>query len=197
MLTLVMTTSKRLDYFKRTLLSFNDNFQDKHLFTHKIIIDDSSCIADRQAMMKMCRGWEFIFHNRRSHAQSIILMQGTVRTKYYFILEDDWIFLEKQPFATLCLDKMRQHKEVGLISLMQSGPVDKNNILIPPTDKDWPGWTLLPGMHDSTKEGMYRDVHCHEKTFAENYEHKIAYLGRTFISHIGEITAYSLNGSSR
>jgi hypothetical protein len=197
MLTLVMTTSKRLDYFKQTLDSLRKNFKDRYLFSQKLIVDDSSSMQDRFEMMALCEGWEFVLHNRLSHPQSIILMQAAIRNNYYFLLEDDWLFTEKREYGKMCMNKMRECPDVGLVSLMQSGPVDGRNVLIPPTDKGWPGWNLLPGMHDRTKEKPYQDIFNHECENAKLFEGRVGYLGNTYVEHIGKVTAYSLNGSSR
>jgi GR25 family glycosyltransferase involved in LPS biosynthesis len=114
-ITVTMTTCKRIDLFKRTVNSFLDCCLDLHLIKDWIVIDDNSSEEDRNEMMKLYPFINFIFKEEKDkgHVKSMNIIRDTVKTKYFFHLEDDWEFLYKDNYLTKCLDVINLKPQYG------------------------------------------------------------------------------------
>jgi glycosyltransferase involved in cell wall biosynthesis len=105
-ITITMTSCKRLKLFKATVSSFIECCLDLHLVQEWICVDDNSAEEDRSCMTNLFPFIRFInkTQEQRGHGESMNIIRNEVRTPYFFHLEDDWKFYEKRQYMTDCLD---------------------------------------------------------------------------------------------
>ena len=91
--TLVITTCKRLQYFKAVMDSLLPLIKEGKLFVKVVVIDDNSSSADRDYMRQTYPFVEYIMKEeaQQGHAVSMNIMMRVVTTQYLVYLEDDWL----------------------------------------------------------------------------------------------------------
>ena len=113
--TVTMTSCKRLDLFKKTVNSFLQCVLDKHHIKEWIVVDDNSSEEDRQEMKSLYPFIKFIYKTKeqKGHANSMNILRGLVNTKYVFHLEDDWTFFYNDQYLSKCLLILESASEAG------------------------------------------------------------------------------------
>lgn len=117
MITFSITTCKRLNLFKKSINSFINSCEDLNLISQWLCVDDNSSEEDRKEMVELYPFFHFIFkgkHNK-GHAKSMNLLAKNIKNKYFFQMEDDWLFLEKSPYITRCLDILNENEKYGQV----------------------------------------------------------------------------------
>lgn len=111
LVTFTITSCKRFDLFQKTINSFIKCCTDSHLIGRWICIDDNSSEEDRNDMKKLYPFIEFYFKepSEKGHPQSMNIIRSLVKTPYLFHMEDDWKFIAKHPYISMCLDVL-MHK---------------------------------------------------------------------------------------
>lgn len=115
MITLTITSCKRLDLFKRTINSFLINVIDIHLIDRWVCVDDNTSEEDRREMKRLYPFFEFIDKDLtdKGHARSMNIIRNTVNTPYILHLEDDWEFILKGRYISDCLDVLASNENIG------------------------------------------------------------------------------------
>ena len=110
LITLTITSCKRIDLFKRTINSFINCCVDILSINRFICIDDNSSEEDRNSMKELYPFFEFIFKDEttRGHIHSMNMIIDLVTTEYLLHLEDDWLFLQKYDYITKALEILNQ-----------------------------------------------------------------------------------------
>lgn len=98
-LTFTVTTCKRIDQFKSTMDNLILMCKDLDIVDEWVCIDDNSSIEDREEMRRCFPFFRFILKDpeNRGHARSLNMLLDSIKTKYVFHFEDDWICNE--PFS--------------------------------------------------------------------------------------------------
>lgn len=91
-ITFIITTCKRLNFFKYTMDKFLLHCQDIHVINRWLCIDDNSSEDDRLEMKKLYPFFNFILktEEQKGHAKSLNIIFDIVKTKYVLMFEDDW-----------------------------------------------------------------------------------------------------------
>ncbi len=106
LITFTVTTCKRLDLFEPTMNSFLNCCTDLHHIAEWVCVDDNSSEADRQRMKELYPFFRFILKGPedKGHPRSMNILRREVRTPFVFHMEDDWLFIAKRPYLTMCMD---------------------------------------------------------------------------------------------
>jgi glycosyl transferase family 25 len=114
LVTLSVTSCKRLDLFTQTINSFMNCCTDWHLIDRWICVDDNSSSEDRIVMQKMYPFFEFYMKSveEKGHPQSMNIIRDMVKTPYLFHIEDDWCFFSKKNYISDCLDVLSHDENV-------------------------------------------------------------------------------------
>lgn len=117
LVTLTITSCRRLDLFVKTVRSFLKACLDIDLIDRWICIDDNSDEADRREMERAFPFFEFIWKgpDDRGHARSMNLLIEQVRTPYWLHLEDDWQFFEPLPYIGHALEILDADSTLGQV----------------------------------------------------------------------------------
>ena len=122
-----ITTCKRLDLFKKTMASFFRCFQDYHLISKYICIDDGSDEADIEEMKRLYPF--FTFHIKNSnHCDSMnvvvnyaignsydIVENNNTDFDYNIHMEDDFCFFEKRNYISESISVLESNEKYGQI----------------------------------------------------------------------------------
>ena len=116
--TLTMTTCKRLDLFERTVNSFLQCCMDVHKIGTFLVVDDNSSEEDRLRMKRLYPFCDFIFKEKeqKGHAQSMNMIIERVREigdPFVFHMEDDWMFYRKDDYVTKCIEVLLEGYRYG------------------------------------------------------------------------------------
>jgi GR25 family glycosyltransferase involved in LPS biosynthesis len=120
LITITMTTCKRLDLFKRTVASMLACIEDLFLVSEWIVMDDGSTPEDLDAMRKVLEPIPYaqiISSTHKGHAHSMNELQELVKTPYVFHVEDDWEWVWRLPYLTRCLDVLSADESTGQVLL--------------------------------------------------------------------------------
>jgi len=114
LVTLSITTCKRLDLFKPTMNSVI-NCLDIELIDEWLCVDDNSSEEDRKEMQELYPFFTFIWKdiNDKGHPRSMNIIKNKVKTPYLFHLEDDWKFFTKKNYIQECLDVLNVNNVIG------------------------------------------------------------------------------------
>jgi hypothetical protein len=130
--TLSITTSKRIDLFKKTISSFHENCVDRHLIKTIYHFDDSSNVGD---LIDMERTFNHFFPNAKivknyfteksfkTNKRHCSIMNEWLKvlnppTDFNFHLEDDWLFNKKFSLMELILF-IKDKDEVAYVGVSQ------------------------------------------------------------------------------
>ena len=91
-ITFVITTCKRLNFFKETMDRFLYHCQDIQIINRWLCVDDNSSEEDRAQMKKLYPFFNFIWktEEEKGHAKSLNMLFDLIKTKYVLMFEDDW-----------------------------------------------------------------------------------------------------------
>lgn len=117
MITFTITSCKRLNLFKESVNSFINSCEDLDLISQWICIDDNSSEEDRREMKTLYPFFNFIFKDKenKGHSRSMNLLLASIRNKFFFQMEDDWVFLQKAPYLSRCLEILKEEKKYGQV----------------------------------------------------------------------------------
>ena len=116
MVTVTMTSCKRLDLFEKTVNSFLECCVDLDRYLYEwIVVDDNSSSSDRDKMCELYPFIKFIFkgHNDKGHAKSMNILVDNIKTNYVLHLEDDWRFFVRDDYIGKCLSVLRENDRYG------------------------------------------------------------------------------------
>lgn len=115
LITLSITTCKRLDLFQQTMNSFINCCQDILMIDKWLCIDDNSSEEDRQKMKELYPFFDFYFKtpDEKGHPRSMNIICRKVDTPYLFHMEDDWKFFQKRRYLSDCLEILQQDQKIG------------------------------------------------------------------------------------
>jgi GR25 family glycosyltransferase involved in LPS biosynthesis len=149
MITLTITTCKRLDLFLRTVNSFLNCCLDHHLIHRWICIDDNSSDEDREVMRKTFPFFEFIWKgpDQKGHPISMNMLLDTINTPYVFHMEDDWEYYLHRPYIQHCLEGI----QMGYAQCL----VNPNYAEIPSDD-------IIGGEYQLSRNGVIVVEHTYE-----------------------------------
>jgi GR25 family glycosyltransferase involved in LPS biosynthesis len=114
-ITLTITTCKRLSLFQDTMNSFLNCCLDLDLIDEWICVDDNSSEEDREKMKELYPFFTFIFKSEKDkgHPQSMNIILNAIKSPFFFHMEDDWKFFCQKPYLTQCLEVLSQDSQIG------------------------------------------------------------------------------------
>jgi hypothetical protein len=213
------TSSKRIDLFKKMMLSFYFTCLDIKLISEFICVDDGSSEEDFKSMQKMFPKIRFIKNQKGGQVESLRILLKNVKTDYIFHTEDDWDFLIQDNYITKCLDIMKLDNRIREVTLrfwdciyVKQDNIDYRVHVFSPMDykKDWDiikkndctigGLTLNPGLiHFDTFKECLKGIHQKDKQdrtwdriIAKKFwdsGYKRANLNAKYINHTGQINS--------
>lgn len=251
---LTITSCKRSEHFKKTLISFDRYCKDKDLIDLIIWYDDNSTSEDRVEMLKTLLSIfenkkiitnffsENSFNTKKRHKEIMNLWKTDITNlslDYVFHTEEDFEYVSEFSISE-AIEFLKNKEDVAMVGFSQEKreiPKEVGEINIqgnywewfyvkdrPILDHlffdtvimrkhpdpsywckyiNWPYFSLRPGLHDVNKlkklEGFYDVDGSFELDFAVRY----GKLYKSFChvdeicKHIGDISAYDLNTSSR
>jgi GR25 family glycosyltransferase involved in LPS biosynthesis len=115
LITVSITSCKRLDLFQKTMNSFLRCCTDVELVSRWLCVDDNSSDEDRAKMQEEYPFMEFYFKTpaEKGHPQSMNIIMNLVDTPYLFHMEDDWQFFCERPFLNNCLEVLDDNPMYG------------------------------------------------------------------------------------
>ena len=113
--TITMTSCKRYDLFRRTVSSFVNCCLDYHYIKQWIVIDDNSSDEDINQMKTDFPFLEIIRKgpSEKGHCKSMNMLIDLVKTPFFFHLEDDWVFYQKDNYLGKCIDILQNNISYG------------------------------------------------------------------------------------
>lgn len=149
LITLSITTCKRLDLFQKTVNSFINSCIDIEKIDEWLCVDDNSSTEDRERMKELYPFFDFYLKNEKEkgHPTSMNIIRKKVTTPYLFHMEDDWLFYEKKEYITDCLEILNQHKDI------KQCLINKNYAELP---KDI---NITGGLYNTTYTGLRYYIH--------------------------------------
>lgn len=138
--TVTITSCKRLPLFLRTIESFMRCCVDKHLIKEYICIDDNSSDKDRNIMINSFPFIRFIFKGPedKGHSKSMQMLVKEVTTPYMLHLEDDWLFFDRVCISDM-LEIMRNEETVKQVAINKNYNVLPERRIIGGKEKFTPG----------------------------------------------------------
>jgi GR25 family glycosyltransferase involved in LPS biosynthesis len=117
-LTVTMTTCKRYDLFRRTMISVLRNVKDLKDYIYEwIVIDDNSSEEMRQQMTKEFPFITYVYKdiNNKGHPRSMNMFLDIVKTPYMFNIEDDWEFFFPDNFVSKMMTILNEDTQLGQV----------------------------------------------------------------------------------
>jgi len=115
-LTVTMTTCKRFDLFRRTMISVLKYVKDlkEHLYEW-IVIDDNSSDKMRQQMKEEFPFITYVYKDMKNkgHARSMNMLIDMIKTPYVMNIEDDWEFFFPDNYVTKLLNILKEDNKYG------------------------------------------------------------------------------------
>ncbi len=117
LVTMSITTCRRLDLFMKTMDSFLANCLDHNLICKYICVDDNSSEGDRATMKKAYPFIDFIMKDdsEKGHAKSMQIIASKVKTPYLLHLEDDWVFFDKRDYISDMIEILEDDPQIGQV----------------------------------------------------------------------------------
>lgn len=115
LITLTITSCKRFSLFEQTINSFINTCQDVMLIDEWLCVDDNSSNSDRDKMKELYPFITFVFkeYSQKGHPKSMNIIRDSIKTPYFFHLEDDWKFTQVKPYLTMCMDVITRNEKYG------------------------------------------------------------------------------------
>jgi len=115
-ITVTMTTCKRFDLFRRTMISILKYVKDlKQYLFDWIVIDDNSSEKMRNQMKEEFPFITYIYKDEtnKGHARSLNILMDMIKTPYVMNIEDDWEFFFPDNYVTKLLNILKEDKSYG------------------------------------------------------------------------------------
>ena len=224
---MTMTTGKRLEYWKQSVQSMKDSLELEKFVDRCAIIDDQSLVTDlaymRDAMYRLFPSIKITFLDSHAagifrHAQSMRVWSDLVsqesKSALVFHCEDDWTFhkREKNPLAWATA-LLKEHDWIGQACFASwfhraSGPTTAGGFWIPHAgNSTWylpTKFTLNPSLIRVASVQRVADGFRDEDNFEGGYGsrwmmggYETVHSTINFCEHIGQKSAYEINGSAR
>lgn len=115
LVTVTITSCKRVDLFTRTINSFVKCCKDINLVDEWLCVDDNSSESDRKKMIELYPFINFYLKTpkEKGHPQSMNIIRKLVKTPYTFHMEDDWQFFDFRNYISDCLEVLGQNPKFG------------------------------------------------------------------------------------
>jgi hypothetical protein len=251
---LTITSCKRAEHFKKTLISFERYCIDKDLIDLIIWYDDNSTSEDRLEMLKTLLSIfknkkiitnffsENSFNTKKRHKEIMNLWKTDITNlslDYVFHTEEDFEYVSefsiseaieflknKEDVAMVGFSQEKREipKEVGEINIqgnywewfyVKDRPILDHLFLDTVIMRkhpdpsywckyiNWPYFSLRPGLHDVNKLKKLEEFYDVDGSFELDFAVRYGKLYKSFChvdeicKHIGDISAYDLNTSSR
>ena len=159
LITLTITTCKRIDLFEKTMNSVLNCFEDLDMIDYFFCIDDNSSEEDRKRMRQLYPFFTFYFKNQdeKGHIKSTNLIRKHIlnitKTPYILHLEDDWRFFCKRNYINDAFEVLNDNHTLGQCLF------NKNYIEIEPDVINVKG-----GEYHMTKNGFRYYIHEYNDT---------------------------------
>jgi hypothetical protein len=116
--TVTITSCKRLPLFLRTIESFMRCCVDPHFIKEYVCVDDNSSEEDRNVMIKTFPFIRFIFKgsDEKGHAVSMQILTKEVKTPFMLHLEDDWLFFNRVCISDM-LEIMKNEESIKQVAI--------------------------------------------------------------------------------
>lgn len=216
MITLAITTCKRLELFKQTYHFFQKNVLDTNLISDIMIMDNCSTIQDRIEMQRHIPESIFLSFDEPGYHHVMTQLYQIIETPYFFLLQDDWKCFRQGSWLSKCVEIINEGNVESVCVRTLNYPTDfkttsnghiytvhQRNKESRYRLKRWPGFSFNPSMWktESFKNIDYpQDKKRHEWKFANRCKKaglNVAYIDQSVFAHLGEISAYDLNGINR
>jgi glycosyltransferase involved in cell wall biosynthesis len=115
MITVTMTTGKRLALLKRTIQTFVENCLDIDLISRWVVSDDGSTDSDISEMKKEFPFLEIYKNPNHGHASNLNNLFSIPTTQYVYQLEDDWLFIKKGHYIKDSLAVMFNNRDIKMV----------------------------------------------------------------------------------
>jgi GR25 family glycosyltransferase involved in LPS biosynthesis len=166
LVTVTITSCKRIDLFHKTVNSFVNCCKDIHLIDEWFCVDDNSSPENRITMQQFYPFIKFYFKNpsEKGHPQSMNIIREHVKTPYTFHMEDDWQFFDRRNYISECLEVLGENPKIGQCLI-------NKNYSETSSDQDIAG-----GIFKNTPSGLryFIQEYCHtdeqKKTFSEKHK---------------------------
>jgi GR25 family glycosyltransferase involved in LPS biosynthesis len=160
LITVTITTCKRLELFILTMNSFINCCEDINMVDEWICVDDNSSDDDRQKMRTMYPFITFYYKDEsvKGHPCSMNVIHGLVKTPYIFHLEDDWKFFTRKNYLTDCLNIMSVDPKIGQCLINKNYAETESDI------------SIVGGVFKQTKSGLRYYIHEYVTTKEEQKE---------------------------
>jgi len=163
-ITVSVTTCKRMDLFQQTINSFINCCKDIDMVDKWICVDDNSSEKDRAKMKELYPFFEFYFKTpeEKGHPQSMNIIRRIVDTPYLFHMEDDWKFFEKRKYLTDCLEILQQDDNIGQCLINRNYAETERDI------------TIAGGLFEVTNSGLryFRHEFSNNQNELNNFRNK-------------------------
>ena len=251
---LTITSCKRAEHFKKTLISFERYCIDKDLIDLIIWYDDNSTSEDRLEMLKTLLSIfknkkiitnffsENSFNTKKRHKEIMNLWKMDITNlslDYVFHTEEDFEYVSEFSISE-AIEFLKNKEDVAMVGFSQEKreiPKEVGEINIqgnywewfyvkdrPILDHlffdtvimrkhpdpsywckyiNWPYFSLRPGLHDVNKLKKLEEFYDVDGSFELDFAVRYGKLYKSFChvdeicKHIGDISAYDLNTSSR
>ena len=223
LITVLITSCRRTDLLDRTIKSFLYFCKDIEYICEWILIDDNTPNQELEVIKAKYNFLKVVQKDQsdKGHARSLNIGVYGLKTKYTFILEDDWEFighfslmnmmniLQSDPSYGQCL--VNQHYTEEIDDEVSDGVYLKTDIgtryilhghqkLSGPTTY-WPHFSLRPGLTNTSilREFEFDENTCHfELDFAYKYstKYKTCFLPGIYSLHIGRLTKHYGKGEN-
>lgn len=196
MLTLTITSCKRLELLTKTLNSFLENCLDLDMISEIILVDDGSNVKELEKIIslleKFNKPYIMVYKSElnKGHVESLNILWDYIKTDYIIHLEDDWLFTKKDNFILKSMQIMNEDNTIKQV-LLRTNPdimaVDQTTLL---TNKGleyikynykgtghldrlgrvaWPSFNLNPSIinfKDVKTLGYFPKIYCFEYNYS-------------------------------
>lgn len=217
-----ITTCKRYDLFEKTIKSFLLNVLDINKITHIYVIDDGSSEEDKLKMKTKFPFLKFIHKTpeQKGHRASMNIIYDLLKKgnyKYWFQMEDDWLYIRKDKYITKMHNILLKYKNQKYAQVLINqrynetfgeynsvgGKLIDNNLLLHIKDEEvngcnsvyWPHFSFRPSLIDVSvilSLGNFDTPNSFfERDYADNYYaagYKSVYFNEINSLHIGKLT---------
>jgi len=164
LVTVTITSCKRLNLFIQTINSFMNCCTDIHLIDKWICIDDNSAENDREKMREMYPFITFYFKSQeeKGHPKSMNMIFDLVSTPYIFHLEDDWKFFEQRNYISECMEVIGTDTKIGQCLINKNYAETSND------------YDINGGIQSITQTGLRYYIHefCNDEESIEKFVEK-------------------------